>query len=126
MKNKYLSFALLWAFFTSGCVTQQHGVQVKETLSFAEQQTQLMLKEIKLAAQQSGKNEQVSPRTLDAKGDLVLVASRDWTSGFFPGVLWFLYEGTGKQQWAEEARRATTQIEQEKLNGRTHDMGFKI
>jgi unsaturated chondroitin disaccharide hydrolase len=126
MKNKYLLSALLWALFTSSCVTQQKGLPVKETLSFAEQQTQIMLKEIKLAAQQSGKNEQVSPRTLNAKGDLVLVASRDWTSGFFPGVLWFLYEGTGKQQWAEEARRATSQIEQEQFNGRTHDMGFKI
>jgi unsaturated chondroitin disaccharide hydrolase len=126
MKSKYLFSAVLLGFLATGCVTQEKGVKVKETLSFAEQQTQVMLKEIKIATQQSGKNDQVSPRTLNAKGELVLVASRDWTSGFFPGVLWFLYQGTGQQQWADEARRATAQIEQDKLNGRTHDMGFKV
>lgn len=126
MKNKYVSLALLLGLLGSGCVTQQKGVKTEETVSFAEQQTQLMLQEIQKARQQSGKTELVSPRTLNAKGELVLVASRDWTSGFFPGVLWFLYEATGKQQWAAEARAATARIEQEKFNGRTHDMGFKV
>jgi rhamnogalacturonyl hydrolase YesR len=126
MKNKYLWLALLVGFLGSGCVTQHKGMNGKDTFSFAEQQTRVMLQEIKKTSQQTGKAEQVSPRTLNAQGDLVLVASRDWTSGFFPGVLWFLYEGTGNQQWAAEARTATAKIEQEKLNGRTHDMGFKV
>ena len=67
----------------------------------------------------------VSPRTLD-KGNLKLVASRDWTSGFFPGVLWMLYEYTGDQQWLERAKTFTANIEREKWNSGTHDMGFKI
>ena len=33
-----------------------------------------------------------SPRTVDKNGNVVLVNSRDWTSGFFPGSLWYLYE----------------------------------
>jgi len=30
------------------------------------------------------------PRTLDASGKLVTSNSAWWTSGFFPGVLWYL------------------------------------
>lgn len=67
----------------------------------------------------------VSPRTLK-DGNLVLVPSSDWTSGFFPGILWYLYEATGDVEWRDKARTFTTFIEQEQWNGKTHDMGFKI
>jgi unsaturated chondroitin disaccharide hydrolase len=89
----------------------------------AEKQTQLMITEI--AAASKGKPELVSPKTLE-HGALKVVASRDWTSGFFPGVLWYLHELTGKKQWKDEAAIFTANIEKEKLNGGTHDMGFKI
>jgi hypothetical protein len=68
----------------------------------------------------------VSPRTLSPEGNLLLVPAKDWTSGFFPGVLWFLYELTGDKKWEDQARVYTANIEGEKLNGKTHDMGFKI
>jgi unsaturated chondroitin disaccharide hydrolase len=73
----------------------------------------------------SGGQELVSPRTLDSL-QLKLVSSRDWTSGFFPGQLWFLYEQTKKQEWKKQAVNYTANIEREKTNGGTHDMGFKI
>lgn len=98
-------------------------VKTKKVFKDAEKQTVVMLKEIPQA--KNGKPELVSPRTLD-NGELRLVASRDWTSGFFPGVLWFLYEYTGKDNWKTEALNYTAKIEQEKLNGTTHDMGFKV
>jgi rhamnogalacturonyl hydrolase YesR len=60
------------------------------------------------------------------KDNLKLVGSKDWTSGFFPGVLWYLYEYTGKKEWRDEAEKFTANIEREKINGGTHDMGFKI
>ena len=52
--------------------------------------------------------------------------SRDWTSGFFPGVLWFLHERTNNKEWRNEAHTYTTNLEREKTNGTTHDMGFKL
>ncbi|RYZ22337.1 MAG: glucuronyl hydrolase, partial [Chitinophagaceae bacterium] len=55
-----------------------------------------------------------------------LVTSRDWTSGFFPGVLWYLYEYTKKPEWKKEAEAFTALMEKEKTNGTTHDMGFKV
>ncbi|MGK9125732.1 glycoside hydrolase family 88 protein [Olivibacter sp. SA151] len=96
----------------------------KEIWQLAERQSKLMIKE--LATVHQSDTSLVSPRSLSEKGDLIVVKRSDWTSGFFPGVLWYLYEYTGNQDWKREARRLTTMIEDEQYNGRTHDMGFKI
>jgi len=102
--------------------------QQKKAFQDAQNQTQLMLKEIPLAKSQwrDKKGVPVSPRSLDPQGNLILVPARDWTSGFFPGELWYLYEFTGKNEWKDIAREYTANLEQEKMNGGTHDMGFKI
>lgn len=67
-----------------------------------------------------------SPRNIESDGTLHMVVSRDWTSGFFPGELWYMYEYTGDDFWKDKARQQTALIEREKLNGGTHDMGFKV
>ncbi|NML22202.1 hypothetical protein HHL16_15065 [Pseudoflavitalea sp. G-6-1-2] len=103
--------------------TQAQSVNVSTVFADAEKQTEVMLREIPAA--RNGKSELVSPRTLE-HGQLKMVASRDWTSGFWPGVLWFLYEYTGKQQWKDRATEYTALIEREKTNAGTHDMGFKV
>ncbi|HLZ89104.1 MAG TPA: alginate lyase family protein, partial [Puia sp.] len=66
-----------------------------------------------------------SPRTIE-NGKLKLVTSRDWTSGYFPGELWFLYNFTGSGEWKEQAKVFTAAMEREKTNGTTHDVGLKI
>jgi len=102
------------------------GAQSLQTvMKDAAQQSLLMLQEIKTAQAKSGRPDLVSPRSLD-KGELKLVSSRDWTSGFFPGVLWFLYEYTKQPEWKQRAEQFTALIEKEKFNNTTHDMGFKI
>lgn len=112
-------------------------LNVSKVLAEAEQQTKVMLAEIPKAKAArsavttgatpgSAGSDLVSPRTLDTAGKLRLVTSRDWTSGFFPGVLWLLNEGTGKNEWKAAAESYTATIEKEKTNGTTHDMGFKV
>jgi len=54
------------------------------------------------------------------------VPSKDWTSGFFPGNLWHLYQLTGNPDFKEKAAEWTAHMEREKFNGGTHDMGFKM
>lgn len=103
-------------------VQAQH-VQLPQVFADAEKQTTGMLKEIPVA--KGTKTELISPRTLE-KGELKLVPSKDWTSGFFAGELWFLYEYSGKPEWKSEAQAFTANMENEKWNGGTHDMGFKI
>jgi unsaturated chondroitin disaccharide hydrolase len=99
-------------------------VNVKKAFQHAATQTTLLLKEVEKSADPA-KPELISPRTLE-NGNLKLVATRDWTSGFFPGVLWYLDEYYKTDQWKAAAQKFTTYMEKEKTNGTTHDMGFKV
>lgn len=101
----------------------QAQVKLPAVLNDAEKQTKVMLQSVPAA--KGDRTDLVSPRTIE-NGKLKLVASRDWTSGFFPGVLWFLYQYTGKQEWLTQAKAYTANIEKEKTNAGTHDMGFKV
>ena len=114
---------IITLFLVAGFTINEQKVDLAKTFSDAEQQTRLMLQSIPPA--KKGNADLVSPRTIE-KGELKLVASRDWTSGFFPGQLWFLYEFTGKDEWKEHAKTFTANIEREKTNAGTHDMGFKV
>lgn len=66
------------------------------------------------------------PRTIDAAGKLVTCESSWWTSGFFPGSLWLLFEKTQEPQFRDAARIFTARIEKEKGNKGTHDLGFML
>jgi unsaturated chondroitin disaccharide hydrolase len=55
-----------------------------------------------------------------------LRSSADWTSGFYPGCLWFAYELGGDARFAAWARDWTAGIEHEKTNRDTHDLGFRF
>lgn len=49
-----------------------------------------------------------------------------WTSGFFPGSLWYLYELTGKDEWRKEAKRFTDRLERLRHFNGHHDIGFML
>ncbi len=121
--NKYIYAAFILSVFQFPLFAQK--INVKKAFEQASKQTELMLKNVDEAKAAVGKPELVSPRTLD-HGNLKLVTSKDWTSGFFPGELWFLYEYTGMENWLIQAKKFSADIEKEKLNGVTHDMGFKV
>jgi unsaturated chondroitin disaccharide hydrolase len=112
-------FILLLSLFLS--CSPSHKINSGNTINEIEKQTQVLLSEIPKV--KAGDN--FSPRTIE-NGNLKLVSSRDWTSGFFPGVLWMLYEQTGKEEWKTQAALFTANMEREKTNGTTHDMGFKM
>jgi uncharacterized protein YyaL (SSP411 family) len=63
------------------------------------------------------------PRSV-VDGKLKLVPAKDWTSGFFPGSLWYLYEFTGKESWRVAAQDYTARVESIKDFAGTHDVGF--
>ncbi|HYC28379.1 MAG TPA: glycoside hydrolase family 88 protein, partial [Chitinophagaceae bacterium] len=97
------------------------GVFAQKVWQDAEQQTRLMLKE----AREFRTSRQVFPRTIE-HDSLKLVRSGDWTSGFFPGMLWFMYERTKKEEWKNAATEFTSLMNREPYNGDSHDVGFKV
>lgn len=66
------------------------------------------------------------PRALDKEGDLMFTSPQGWTSGFFPGSLWYMYELTGDRYWAEKAALHTGLLEEVQYNVDHHDTGFMI
>jgi hypothetical protein len=66
------------------------------------------------------------PRTLGKDGMLITCAPDWWTSGFFPGVLWYLYEGTQDTAIAGLAREFNARVESQKYQTGHHDVGFMI
>jgi hypothetical protein len=57
---------------------------------------------------------------------LVTVDPKEWTSGFFPGSLWYLYEYTQAPEWKEAALRYTAMLEQIRHYSGNHDIGFML
>ncbi|MGM9736577.1 MAG: DUF4995 domain-containing protein [Candidatus Cryptobacteroides sp.] len=50
----------------------------------------------------------------------------DWTSGFFPGSLWYAYEITGNAKTAQEAATFTNILNPIRYYNGTHDLGFMM
>lgn len=66
------------------------------------------------------------PRSIHNDGTMHYVLPEDWTSGFFPGSLWYIYEYTGKQEWKNRALKWTSFLEKVQYQKNTHDLGFMM
>ncbi|NLJ20707.1 MAG: glucuronyl hydrolase [Bacteroidales bacterium] len=64
-----------------------------------------------------------NPRTYE-NGKVILVSYKDWTSGFFPGSLWYLFELTGDKKFENAAKHFTTFVSNAQFRTNTHDLGF--
>ena len=65
------------------------------------------------------------PKTFE-NGQIVTANIRWWTSGFFPGSLWLLYEHTGDDKLREYAEHFTARLESLMDYRGTHDLGFMV
>ncbi len=66
------------------------------------------------------------PRTVDSKGELVTCNSTWWTSGFFPGTLWYLYEYSGNDSIKLLAQSFSERVKDQQYTTDNHDVGFMI
>lgn len=134
--KKQIAILALGAGFAA-CTPQPATNLIEDNMEFAQQQLRFAFDEIDYAIvnespesrakrEKNGWGELTNPRNSEPDGTLNLVPSKDWTSGFFPGELWFLYEYTQNNFWKKKAQKHTDMLEKEKLNGSTHDMGFKV
>lgn len=64
------------------------------------------------------------PRTIDTQGKLVTKKLTDWTEGFFPGCLWYIYENNKQEVWKQRALKWTLPMEKLKFLTSHHDIGF--
>jgi len=122
IKSYKIKMIIVAALLTSNTAGFAQKIDAAKQFKYAEQQTTYMLEALKTADTSKGL---VSPRTFE-DGKLKLVNSKDWTSGFFPGILWYLYDYTRYEEWKNQAEIFTAKIEKEQYNKTTHDLGFII
>lgn len=65
----------------------------------------------------------VFPRTIK-NGQLHTTRMNDWTEGFYPGCLWYVYENNKTNKWKEAAIKWTEALEPLKKLTSHHDIGF--
>jgi len=119
MKRITLLFAAVIIVFSSCSKQKPMGKIIDESLSSSLKQYALMYDSMK-------EKPDLLPRTIDTTGALITAKSNWWTSGFFPGSLWYLYEYSRDEKYKEAAVAMTSLIENEKYNKGTHDLGFML
>lgn len=66
------------------------------------------------------------PRTINKKGQLTTTSMYDWTPGFFPGTLWYMYEYTKSETYKKAALEWTEKLAPLKTFTQHHDLGFMM
>lgn len=120
MKIRFLLFALTVLFLFGSCTVEKPlDKLIEESLTFSVQQYNLMTSVMK------DKPDQL-PRTIDHSGNLKTEDSRWWTSGFYPGTLWYLYEYSNDPKIKKDAVSMTSRVERERYTTNNHDVGFML
>ena len=60
------------------------------------------------------------------KKQVVYVPYDDWTSGFFPGSMWYMYQLTGDEKWEKLAVKYTEALDSVQYLTWHHDVGFMV
>ena len=68
---------------------------------------------------------EILPRTYE-NYELKTAGYKSWISGFFPGVLWYLYENDSLTEIRKYAELYTARVEEAKTMTSTHDLGFML
>ena len=122
MRNSFLTLAGISVLFFVGCKSKvpATGDLISDNVNNAVEQYSLMTNQIEKSGQV------LNPRTLDKDGKTVYVPYRDWTSGFFPGSMWYLYHLTQDKKWETLAVKYTEALDSVQYLTWHHDVGFMI
>lgn len=115
MKLKYSilsAFCLLLAL--SAC---RQKTWIDNSITTADYQLKIMTEAIADSAK--------LPRSIK-NGNVRLEGIYDWTSGFFPGSLWYIYELTNDTYFKTQAKKYTALLKPLKTYKDTHDLGFMV
>jgi unsaturated chondroitin disaccharide hydrolase len=121
-----VSVLLLTAFFITGCKAQPAaGQDIKLDVAAQLKYCGVQASKNLAAIPNDGKS---LPRSiLTGVKDWKYVDYKDWTSGFWPGELWLLYEATGDKKWSAEADKYTQYLEPLSVKkAGDHDLGFQV
>ncbi|MFC1541633.1 glycoside hydrolase family 88 protein [Candidatus Latescibacterota bacterium] len=94
------------------------SIPIEETFDFAAEQLEKTVVQID--------DSERFPRFINEEGIWETLDSHAWSSGFFAGCLWFMYEHTGDDNWKIYAIKWTDSMEREQFNKENHNNGFMM
>ena len=116
--NRHKRLIIVTLFFLLACVAVLVAFTEKGEIKIIEKQYENVLKEVNGTTN--------IPRSLHADGSLKAVNIYDWTSGFFAGNLWYIYELTHNEKWIDHAIYWTEILDTIQYWTGNHDIGFMI
>lgn len=119
MKIKIYLSILCCTFFTLGSASEKMRNIVDLGLKRAEIQSEAMAEAL---MSEKGK----LPRSVTKDDKILLVDAPDWTSGFFAGTLWYLYENFKTDNLKKYAEEYSDRVRNEQYTTDNHDIGFMI
>lgn len=66
------------------------------------------------------------PHSFLENGKIKYYKIDEWTGGFWPGILWYMYEYTKDAKWKKAATEWTNSLESNQYNTKHHDIGFMM
>ncbi len=116
-RNFVVSLAITIALLVGVTSCKKDLKWIDSSVDTAAYQLDMMSQEI------SGENK--LPRSI-RDGQIRLEDLYDWTSGFFPGSLWYMYEFTQDEKFKTYAQEYTDLLYDLKDYDGTHDLGFMV
>jgi unsaturated chondroitin disaccharide hydrolase len=110
----------------AACCLALSFIGVKNETAFIDDNFSFAGNQLKKMLATSAKYDTLFPRTIDKQGQLKLTNKYEWTSGFFPGALWYAYEGTGDTMLKSQAIQWTEKLEALQTFTGHHDLGFMM
>ena len=117
---KYSAFLFVLTWLLIGCTAPSQDDFISRPMDVAKQQA------LSLAEYMAEFPDHLPRTYIQEKDSIIITSSRWWGSGFYPGVLWYLYEFHNDEDLKREAVGFLARIEREKYNTYDHDIGFQI
>ncbi|MEG2102073.1 MAG: glycoside hydrolase family 88 protein [Flavobacterium sp.] len=116
----FILFLVLLLIGNYSNAQKNDSFNIKKQLDYCEVQASKTLKVIP--------NNGTLPRMVpNGSKDWSFVNYKDWTSGFWPGELWYLYETTKDKKWEKEADKFTRLLTPLSVSkAADHDLGFQV
>lgn len=118
---KISRFFLVGLIFFTSCKQIEEYVWIENAVSVASFQTKLLTTRV----DSMNSDTAIFPRSI-RNGKLRFEGKEDWTSGFFPGTLWRIFELTNENIIKTDARRYTNKLHDIQYLTNTHDLGFMM
>jgi len=122
MKTKSIFFAVCVSIICVGC----HVSHKNEMRQVVDRGLERAMIQSKLMAECLWAEKEKMPRTIGKDGKLSTASIHWWTSGFFPGVLWYLYEETQNDSIRQYAEDYTWRVKDIQYTTNNHDVGFML